>query len=80
MMIFTVWFEMSPNLREYLTFFFFFKDANILKALLEHLKDIGFTELKQGGICLSRFEMEAIQDLILGSTYLGTVHFHLLLQ
>lgn len=53
MMIFTVWFEMSPNLREYLTFFF--KDANILKALLEHLKDIGFTELKQGGICLSRF-------------------------
>lgn len=69
---------MSPNLREYLTFFK--KDVNILTALLEHLKDIGYTELKQGGICMSRFEMEAIQDLILGSTYLGPVHFHLLLQ
>ena len=60
--------------------YFFKKDANILTALLERLKDIGYTELKQGGICMSRFEMEAIQGLILGSTYLGTVHFHLLLQ
>lgn len=67
---------MSPNLREYLTFKK--KDANILAALLEHLKDIGFTELKQGGICMTRFEMKAIQDLILGSMYLGAIYFHLL--
>ena len=67
---------MSPNLREYLTLKK--KDANILTALLEHLKDIGFTELKQGGICMTRFEMKAIQDLILGSMYLGAIYFYLL--
>ena len=67
---------MSPNLREYLTFKK--KDANILTALLEHLKDIGFTELKQGGVCMTRLEMKAIQDLILGSMYLGAIYFHLL--